>query len=133
MHYRLGHCPQCGTKIQVSDTDGSLNSFKQNYRQAYLKFANGVLVKTIICDKCLDSPDLGGLLDSITHGESEAAMDGDRRQLDKLLSFGRPVSIEIAKKSKQGPQGLGVKKDGNPTFSPFKRNNSGRQRGDGSI
>lgn len=80
-HYRIGFCPQCQVRIMVRDTDGRFNSFKPNYRNAYLEFPDGHRVKTAICAECLENPDFAKLMTSICHDQSEACVASVKENL----------------------------------------------------
>lgn len=92
MHYRVGYCPQCGTQIMVQNTDGRWNSWKKNFRQGNIIFGNGTRVRTIICDQCLNTPDLDKLVESITDRQSDACVESVAL---KIKSLGAPLRMEI--------------------------------------
>lgn len=105
MAYKVGHCPQCDGQIMVQDTNGQWNSFKPSFRQADLHFKDGHRIRTTICEKCLQNPDLEKLMDAITCEESEAC-DGNIKE--EIKSRGLPISLQLAVKAKQGVR-LGVR------------------------
>ncbi len=88
--YTLGKCPQCNIQIAVQDVSGRWNSFKPNYAEANLFYADGHELRTTICKDCLENPDFKKLIDSITAEGSQAA---SRKSLDRIKDRGLPVSI----------------------------------------
>lgn len=99
MSYRVGYCPCCDSRIMVQDTNGQWNTFKPNFRQADLVFADGSKVRTILCEDCLGETNFQKFIDAITAPDSEAC---DKKAADFILSKGIPVKLELAVKAKQG-------------------------------
>lgn len=75
----------------VQDTDGKWNSLKPNFRQADLTFSSEQKARTIICDRCLETPDLTTIYDSIIDPNSQA---GGKQTMDILKDLGVPISIQ---------------------------------------
>jgi len=69
--YRLGYCPQCQAQVMVRNTSGVFDSYRKNYMEADLVFADGHHLRTIICEGCFKAPNFQGLISSILHEKSE--------------------------------------------------------------
>lgn len=69
--YRLGYCPQCQAQVMVRNTSGIFDSYRKNFMQADLVFADGHHLRTVICENCFKNPNFQGLIDSILHEKSE--------------------------------------------------------------
>lgn len=94
MSYHLGHCPLCKSQIMVQDSNRKWNSFKPNFRQVDLTFADGHRVRTILCSDCFaKEPDFEKLMESITCHHSEACHS---KRKERIKARGMPVSWSLA-------------------------------------
>lgn len=96
--YRIGYCPCCDVQIMTQDSNGKWNGFKYNFRQADLTYDDGHRMRTIICEKCFQEPDIAKIIDSITAEGTQACSKEKARE---IKSWGLPVSINLAN-AKQG-------------------------------
>lgn len=93
MPYRDGFCPQCDEAIKIKDMHGRFSVLKSNHSQADMYFErNGskLRARTLICKKCIQSPDLQVIFDAITNSGSQATTEEYRNMFKE---FGPPVRI----------------------------------------
>lgn len=99
MSYRVGFCPCCDCQIMVQNSRGVWDSYKPNFRQADFVFKNGQKARTIICEECLNNPNIERIFASYMAEDSEAF---DEKTKVLVRSFGTPLKIELAVKARQG-------------------------------
>jgi len=100
--YRLGYCPQCQAQVMVKNTTGIFDSYRKNYKQADLIFADGHHLRTIICEDCLKTPDFQALIDSILHPNSEGFKTSNKKFEEMSRTYitrtyqthGAPIQIQ---------------------------------------
>lgn len=100
--YRLGYCPQCQAQVMVRNTKNIFDSYRKNFKQADLIFADGHHLRTVICEGCLKAPNFQGLIDSILHPKSEGFKTKSKQFEEMSRTYitrtyqqhGAPVKIE---------------------------------------
>lgn len=83
MAFKRGHCPQCGCRIMVKDSNGMLNGRMPNWCETEMVFEDGHRVRINMCADCIDQPDFEKIIDELTHDESEISLESVKKNLKR--------------------------------------------------